>query len=99
MQAVWAHCSRCGQRARTEPDLGIVVCKHCDEVQELSVRAAAVAPYLATVADLGRMVERLGELHASLSADDRLQQVLHSLSFVWGYVEAELRAAARPGNH
>lgn len=62
-------------------------------------RAAAVAQYLPTVAALSRMVDQLCELHADLDADDRLQQVLHSLCFCWQYVEIELRDAAGNGKN
>ena len=64
-----------------------------------SRRAAAVAQYLPIIAALGRMVDQLGELHAELDADDRLQQVLHSLGFCWQFVEMELRAAAGSGKN
>jgi hypothetical protein len=62
-------------------------------------RASAVAQYLPTVAALSRMVDQLCELHADLDADDRLQQVLHSLGFCWQYVEAELHEAAGRGKN
>lgn len=58
-------------------------------------RADAVAKHLATIASIGRMVDQLGELHCDLAEDDRLQQVLGSLSFLWGHVEDELLAAAK----
>jgi hypothetical protein len=62
--------------------------------QEKSERAAAVARYQPTIEVLGRMVDQLCELHTELDPDDRLQQTLGSLAFLWGYVEDELRAAA-----
>jgi hypothetical protein len=45
------------------------------------------------------MVDQLGELHADLDAGDRWQQVLHSLSFCWQCVEAELHEAAGRGKN
>jgi hypothetical protein len=62
---------------------------------EKAQRAAAVSEYLQVVACLGRMVDQLGNLHADLSDDDGLHQTLHSLSFLWGYVETELLIAAQ----
>jgi hypothetical protein len=62
--------------------------------EERHRRSAAVHSYLATISQLGQLIDRLGELHADLAADDRLQQSLHALGFVWGYVEGELRMAA-----
>ena len=47
-----------------------------------SERAAAVARHLPTIEVLGRMVDQLGELHAELPADHRLQQTLGSLAFL-----------------
>jgi len=60
---------------------------------ELHRRATAVRSYLAIITQIGLLMERLGELHADLPNDDRLQQSLHALAFVWGYVEGELRMA------
>ncbi len=62
-------------------------------------RARIVSQYLTTVACIGRMVDQLGDLHAELPPDDRLQQVLHSLSLLWGYVETELHEAANRGKN
>ncbi len=70
-----------------------------DELRAERERALAVAAYLPTVAAIARMVDYLGALHAELPADDRLQQVLHSLGFVWEYVEAELRRGSSTGQN
>lgn len=62
-------------------------------------RAAAAVKYLTVAAELGRLVDQLGELHAELHEDDALHQALHALSFTWQYFEHELLIVAAPGRN
>lgn len=61
-------------------------------------RAAIAASYLGLVTELGKLIDRLGDLHADLDADDALQQSLHAVGFVWQYFEQELRIVAHGRN-
>lgn len=76
---------------------GRIVISHAEAerlvAEEVQLRATAVKSYLTTISQLGQLIDRLGGLHTELASDDRLQQSLHALGFVWGYVESELRMA------
>jgi hypothetical protein len=57
-------------------------------------RAASARAYLDTISELGRLIDRLGDLHGDLEAEDGLHQTLHALTFTWLYVEQELLIVA-----
>jgi hypothetical protein len=61
-------------------------------------RAAIVSSYLATATELGKLVDRLSELHGELAAEDGLNQTLHALTFVWQHVELALHIVAQGKN-
>lgn len=71
--------------------------EHAVETARLR-RAAVAASHLGTAGALATLVDRLGELHADLDADDAFHQSLHALTFVWQHFEQELHIVAQGKN-
>jgi hypothetical protein len=69
-------------------------------LEEARFRRAVVAgKHVALAANIGVLVDQLGECHADLERDDALHQALHAVVFVWQYFEQELLIVAAPSRN